>query len=156
MVLLASPLNAQSPLVLQLHNDDQGWSLAWPARLRDGHGVEQSPVFELQRSENLKDWSAVGSTFQGKTDTATEILTSRLSTEAPQGFYRLVARFPSERRVAKLGRGGAEVFGYATAFEDELKAIGQITPEQFAARFPAPTNYLGGLDWYPTTADFWN
>ena len=49
-----------------------------------------------------------------------------------------MARFLSDGRVSKLGQGGAEVFGYASIFTQELAAIGQITPEQFAARFPAP------------------
>ena len=73
----------------------------------------------------------------------------------PQAFYRLLARFPSDRRASKLGQDGAEVFGYAAEFTEQLGLIGQITPEQFGARFPAPVNYLNGLDWDPTTADFW-
>jgi hypothetical protein len=49
----------------------------------------------------------------------------------------------------------ADGFGYGPAFDDELKRIGQISPQEFAARHPAPT-YLGKLSFDPTTAKFWD
>ncbi len=38
----------------------------------------------------------------------------------------------------------------------ELNRIGQISPDEFAARFPNPATYLPKLSWDPTTAQFWN
>ena len=44
--------------------------------------------------------------------------------------------------------------GYSTVFKAELQKIGQISPEEFARRYPAPANY-GKFSWDPTTAKFW-
>lgn len=44
-------------------------------------------------------------------------------------------------------------FGFSAAFGAELKKVGQITPQQFAGRYPAP-KYLGELSFDPTTAKF--
>jgi hypothetical protein len=57
--------------------------------------------------------------------------------------------------IAKLGRGGEEVFGYAEAFDQQLQRLEQISSDQFAALFPNPTNYLPRISWDPTTASFW-
>jgi hypothetical protein len=48
-----------------------------------------------------------------------------------------------------------EPFGYTAAFNAELGAIGQITPRQFAERYPTP-DYLPRFGWDPTTARFWD
>jgi len=49
---------------------------------------------------------------------------------------------------------GAEVYGYANEFDVDLNELGQISPEQFASLYPAPTNYLAKLTWDPTTAPY--
>lgn len=46
-------------------------------------------------------------------------------------------------------------FGYSAAFEKELKKIGQISPQQFAERYPTP-KYLDKLSFDPTTAKFFD
>ena len=126
----------------------------WPAQLLRADGTGAFPSYELQSSPDLRNWSAVGASIQGSS-LGGGSLSAQISPQTSQGFYRLLARFSSAPRAAKLATGGAEVFGYASAFTEELAALGQITPKQFAARFPAPTNYLAGLSWDPTTADFW-
>jgi hypothetical protein len=50
------------------------------------------------------------------------------------------------------GLGGP---AYSAAFDRELNRIGQITPKQFADRYPPP-EYLPGLTWDPTTAKFFD
>lgn len=141
-------------LKLTLQYDGSRWGARWPAQLLRADGTAAFPSFELQHSADLKTWSALGAPVRGSS-VGGEFLTAQLPASNPQGFYRLLARFSSVPRVAKLANGGAEVFGYAGSLAEELAMIGQITPEQFAARYPAPTNYLAGLNWDPTTADFW-
>jgi hypothetical protein len=50
---------------------------------------------------------------------------------------------------------GGDPFGYAAAFDRELKKLGQISPKQFADKYPAPA-YLGKLTFDPTTAKFFD
>ena len=50
---------------------------------------------------------------------------------------------------------GLDPFGYSAAFDLEIKNVGQIAPQQFAARYPTP-QYLGKLSWDPTTAKFFD
>jgi hypothetical protein len=76
-----------------------------------------------------------------------------LPLDSAYGFYRLLTVPPPQ--VAKLEQGGAEVFGYADAFAQELARIGQISPEQFAALYTNSANYLPELSWDVTAAQFW-
>jgi Protein of unknown function (DUF3160) len=61
---------------------------------------------------------------------------------------------PRELAAAR-GKPGPDPFGLAAAFDPELKEIGQITPREFADRYPTP-NYLPKLSWDPTTAKFFD
>lgn len=140
---------------MELRSGQPGWTVTWPARLRDAAGVEQFPSFELQRSLDLKTWTPVGAPVRGTGGTTQEQLAMPVPTDAGSGFYRVVARLNSAGRASKLGQGGAEVFGYGIAFAEELARIGQITPEEFATRFSRPDDYLKALEWDPTTAEFW-
>src|SRR5258708_6264310 len=49
----------------------------------------------------------------------------------------------------------ADSFGYTAAFDAELKKVGQISPQQFAERYPAPKS-LGKLSFDPTDAKFFD
>lgn len=62
---------------------------------------------------------------------------------------------PREVAAAAPAEPPPDPFGYSAAFDRELKAIGQITPADFAARYPAPA-YLGKLSFDPTTAKFFD
>ncbi|HKB41353.1 MAG TPA: DUF3160 domain-containing protein, partial [Gemmataceae bacterium] len=50
----------------------------------------------------------------------------------------------------------ADALGYSAAFEAHVKKIGQITPDDFARRYPGKANYLDKLTWDPTTAKFFD
>jgi hypothetical protein len=52
--------------------------------------------------------------------------------------------------------GSKHDFGFTAAFESELTKVGQITPEQFAQRFPGKAKYQSKLSWDPTTAKYWD
>src|SRR4051794_16506571 len=45
--------------------------------------------------------------------------------------------------------------GLTAAFEPELRRVGQISPRQFADRYPAPA-YQAGPSWDPTTVRFFD
>src|SRR5689334_22247640 len=113
IVLVSSALGADAELNLHLRPDGKKWTVWWPARLIDGQGVQRLPTFQLQRSDDLKQWRPVGSPLQAKSGAADEVLSVELATDAANGFYRLSAQWPSGR--AKLATTGAEVFGYAAA-----------------------------------------
>lgn len=46
--------------------------------------------------------------------------------------------------------------GFGAAFDAELKRIGQISPADFAKRFPAPNGYLDKLSWDSATSQYWD
>jgi hypothetical protein len=49
-----------------------------------------------------------------------------------------------------------ETFGYNTVFEEEVRQLGQITPQQFAQRYDGKTTYLPKITWDPTTAKYYD
>jgi hypothetical protein len=49
-----------------------------------------------------------------------------------------------------------EPFGYTAAFDEEVRRIGQISPEEFARRFAPKAEYLARPTWDPTTARYWD
>src|SRR5262245_41207931 len=66
---------------------------------------------------------------------------------------------PSGARADKPKTGAnprADVFGYTAAFDDELKKVGQISPQDFAKMFPGKARYLDKLSFDPTRAKFWD
>src|SRR3954468_99780 len=128
---------------------------SWPAGAARADGSKAFPLFQLQRSTDLQNWIQEGPAVQGVPG-GSDTLNATLSAANAAEFYRLSARFSGELKAATLASDGAEVFGYGNAFDEALASMGMITPEQFAARYSPPTNYLAGIDWDPTTADFWD
>jgi hypothetical protein len=56
----------------------------------------------------------------------------------------------------KAAKAGDDSLGYAAHFQRELRQIGQISPEEFARRYPGQAKYLDKISWDPTTARFWD
>ncbi|MDB6037638.1 MAG: leucine-rich repeat protein, partial [Verrucomicrobiales bacterium] len=154
LLLMANQIGAfGGELRLNIQREGAALKATWPARALRADGTTASLVFELQRSADLKEWSPAGPALQG--GVGDDSLSADLPGDGAQAFFRVLGRFSSDQRMPKLAQSGAETFGYVNSFSEELAALGQITPEQFAALYPGPTNYLAGLDWDPTTADFW-
>ena len=109
--------------------------------------------FELQRSPNLRLWEPIGERQHAAAAGSVPSLGVTLALDQPDAFYRLLSVEPET--VPRLGTGGAEVFGYGDAFANQLQQIGQVSPDQFAALFPTATNYLPGISWDGTTAQYW-
>src|SRR6516225_5713615 len=63
-----------------------------------------------------------------------------------------------EKKPAASGAaaGPKHDLGFTAAFLDEIKKVGQISPEQFAQRFPGKAEYLAKITWDPTTAKYWD
>jgi hypothetical protein len=55
-----------------------------------------------------------------------------------------------------IARNPGDVFGYTAAFDEALKQIGQISPQQFAKRYASRAEYLHQISYDPTTAKFWD
>jgi hypothetical protein len=62
---------------------------------------------------------------------------------------------PALAQTDKAKQPKGDTLGYSAHFDDELRKIGQITPEEFARRFPGQARYLDKISWDPTTAKFW-
>lgn len=65
----------------------------------------------------------------------------------------------SAKRSAAKGsaaKAGDDSLGYTALFHSTLRQIGQISPQEFARRYPGRARYLDKLSWDPTTARFWD
>jgi hypothetical protein len=72
------------------------------------------------------------------------------------GLAVLIAVPQPQARADKPARKSEEVFGYGAAFDEALKKIGQISPADFARRYPSRAAYLDKLTWDPTTGKFFD
>src|SRR5262245_57385596 len=111
LVTLTAALNvsdarAQSGVQLQVRRETHGFTITWPAKVRDAAGVAQYPSFELQRSVDLKSWAAVGSPVRGAA--GSEVLTASVVPDGPKAFYRVLSKDQTAARVSKLAKTGAE------------------------------------------------
>lgn len=145
---------AAEPAQLTVRPASPGVELSWSATARESDGTVIRPVFELQRSLDLKLWTPLGERLRAASDTSDSALGLTLALDPPQAFYRLLSIEPAG--IAKLGQGGAEVLGYGDAFAEQLQRIGQISPEEFATIYAPAPNYLPGISWNPTEARFWS
>jgi hypothetical protein len=62
----------------------------------------------------------------------------------------------SQPAGGKAAKANEDSLGYTAHFQRELRQIGQISPEEFARRYPSQAKYLAKLSWDPTTAKFWD
>ncbi len=117
--------------------------LSWPGTINGADGSTLRPYFELQRSFDLRLWQPLGGGLRAAGTIPGRSLSMTLALDQPQAFYRLFSIRPNG--VGKLGNGGAEVFGYAEAFAQELQRVGQISVAEFVAMFPNDASYLPGI-----------
>lgn len=145
---------AEEPPRLSTKHSNAGLELSWIATIQKTNGLIARPYFELQRTFDFQCWEPISERRRAATAIPGQVLSATQPLDNSKAFYRLLSIEPI--RVAKLGNGGAEVFGYGEAFAQELQRIGQISPDQFATMYPNSANYLPGLSWDPTTAEFWD
>jgi hypothetical protein len=66
------------------------------------------------------------------------------------------AETPPPKPVFAPAAGAAGTSTFSAAFDQELKKLGQISPEEFARRYPSKATYLAKISWDPTTAKFYD
>jgi hypothetical protein len=142
-------LPAQTPPILDIQGRPGSVELRW--RPSAGSPPGQLLTFQLESSDDLLQWSPIGPTVRAAS--ADELHLRSFASDRARAFYRLLARYDAVAKAA-LASGGAEVFGYGSAFAAELKKVGQITPDQFAAKYPFPNNYLDHVSFEVTQAKF--
>ena len=152
--LLAQGASHDANVKLTLHLDGPNLAIHWPSQSVGNGGTAVFPWFEVQRSTDLNQWQPLGERQRGSAALPDLSLSLALGTDQPGAFYRLLE--VQQPAVANLGSGGAEVFGYGDAFTQALQGIGQISPDEFAARFPSTASYLPAITWDPTTAQYWD
>ncbi len=154
MAFLASStglrLGAQESLQIEIKSRGPQVELRWLSKLRLplGNSVAQ---YEIQRSDDLIQWQTVGRPVLGRMGVSDELLRTNVAIVSPQSYYRLAGRVQTGATQAT----GAEVFGYGTAFAQEIQRLGQISPAEFGLRYAPDAAYLPAITWDPTTAQYW-
>ena len=139
---------------LHARQSGPGIELSWKGSRERSDGSMIRPYFELQRSEDLRHWTPFGERLQMAEGTPSPgELTAVVVPATDRAFYRLLAVEPN---TVGLATGGDDVFGYASAFDLELERIGPITAEEFATAFRNSAEYSPGINWDPTTGQFWD
>lgn len=111
------------------------------------------PEYLIQQSSNMVNWTTVAGPFSGGVGLSDELVRVAVPGAGANGFYRAVANV----KLAAGGSGiGDAVFGYATAFGQQLQQLGQLSLEQFVSTFQITNQYLPQITFDPTVAEFWN
>lgn len=111
------------------------------------------PEYVIQQSSNMVNWTTVAGPIAGSVGVSDEFLRVAVPAAGNHAFYRVVANV----KLAAPGNGqGDAIYGYGTAFGQEIRQLGQLALGDFVAAY-APTNqYLPQITFDPTTAEFWN
>lgn len=111
------------------------------------------PEYVVEQSTNLVNWTPVAGPFSGSIGVSDESLRVAVPAAGPQVFYRVVANL----KAATGGSGiGDAVYGYGTAFGQQLQLLGQLSLEDFVSIYQPTNQYLPQVTFDPTTAEFWN
>jgi hypothetical protein len=103
----------------------------------------------VQRTADFQTWEPFG--IKVRIPTGGVVADSVVANDSDNlGFFRVATN-----ATTFTASDDADLLGFAGAFRDQLDALGTLDPEAFARRYPAPTNYLSGLTWDPTTALYW-
>ncbi len=111
------------------------------------------PEYVIQQSSNMVNWTSVTGPFSGSVGVSDDFLRAAVPTPGPQLFYRVFANV----KVAEGGSGiGDAIYGYGTAFGQELQQLGQLSLSDFVSTYQPTNQYLPQITFDPGTADFWN
>jgi hypothetical protein len=152
-VLCVSTAWSQDALIVHPSRTASGLLLSWSGAMPGPDGSTIRPVFELQHSLDLRTWTPVGNRVRATAESPSA-WEEVLPIEATQGFYRLLAVLP--REGIGLASSGEEALGYGAAFAAALADVGQITPDEFRDSFANDVEYRSGINWDPTSAQFWD
>lgn len=111
------------------------------------------PEYMIQQSTNLVDWSTVAGPFSGGIGVSDDLLRIILPPAGPHAFYRAMANV----KMSAGGSGlGDAIYGYGTAFGQQIQQLGQLSLENFVSTYQPTNQYLPQITFDPTTAEFWN
>ena len=111
------------------------------------------PEYVIQQSSNMVNWDTVAGPFSGSVGVSDEFLRMAVPTVGAQLFYRVVANV----KVAAGGSGiGDAVYGYSTAFGQQLQLLDQLSLSDFVSTYQPTNQYLPQITFDPAAADFWN
>ena len=111
------------------------------------------PEYWVQQSSNLVDWANAAGPFSGGVGVSDEFLRIAVPTAGAHEFYRVVA----SPKLASGGSGiGDAIYGYGTAFGQQLQQLGQLPLADFVSIYQPTNQYLPQITFDPTTAEFWN
>jgi hypothetical protein len=111
------------------------------------------PEYMIQRSSDLRTWTNVAGPVSGSVGVSDETLRVPVPSLGDHAFYRVVATKKVAPAANELGEA---VFGYATAFSQQLQSLGQLSVAEFAQRYSLTNQYLPQITFDPTTAEFWS
>jgi hypothetical protein len=111
------------------------------------------PEYLIQQSTNLVDWTTVTGPIAGNVGVSDEWLNIAVPSMESRAFYRAVANV----KLAPAGTSlGDSIYGYGTAFGQEIQRVGQLSPDGFVAMYGPTNHYLPQITFDPTAGDFWN
>lgn len=142
--LFLCPLSFGADIRLNLANDAAGLQVTW----QPGAQLTAPAELRLEESDDLIHWRLhsrnILPTGQAETWRAS------IPGLSGKGFYRVVSNF----EVELVRSEAADVLGYGDLFKAELKKMGQICTAEFSALYPDRQDYLPGIGWDPTSAQF--
>lgn len=151
-VLPLQHVTAQPALQLLVQPNGNELVLRWPGSFLDPSGGVKRPLYEIQQSTDLVHWEPLNQAFRADSATIGQELSYVVTKRSMPTYYRLAGRLDSTATAS----GGEAVLGYARKFADELKRLGQISPEEFTALYGWPADhYLPGLAWDATNCVNW-
>ena len=142
---------AQPAPALEVTRAPEGVELRW--RAPSSVPAQGLPRYQIEASEDLQQWRPLGGLIRSASPD--ELHLRSFASDRARAFYRLLARYDAIVKAA-LASGGAEVFGYGSAFVDALSRLGQLSPEAFAERYPSPTDYLDQVTFDVTQAEYFD
>jgi hypothetical protein len=135
---------------LQLDYGGSGASLTWPSTTNVTADGLSHPYYKIQYSDDLQQWTTryiMRDVIGGSTDT---LLQDLGILQGAHGYYRIIEQ---QKRAVALD-GGEEVFGFRTAFSEQLAAVGELSTETFSSLYD-PGEYLEQLSFDPESVAFY-
>lgn len=137
---------------LKLSITTNGVVVSWPAGWTNAANEVLYPEHRLERSTDLVNWKPVTGALRGIAGRSSPEFSLQVNHPTGPVFFRVKAYLNAP--PVPLGEDGGEVFGYASAFDDELDRIGFMDVATFDQSYPR-ANYLQGISFDPTEAKYW-
>ena len=148
LLLLATGLNAEkAPGPLQISTPDGQPQIALPWEPIPPVGGTKY-LLRIESSTDLRNWTHAGEL----TRTADGTLAHKPGSINGWEFFRLRPQITESDEPVD----GAGLSGFHRVFGEELRRVGYVTPEQFAASHPQGGLYLPRISFDPRSAKFWD